>query len=183
MYSPSLESGKFAKQPAPEDNPLTPEQWREQAGELLDQNSMENELFALGGGAVLTPGLMQAVPTIAATGSRLNELARLGLGGARFLGAPALAYTIADTGYDIVDGVFDHIEEESDKAKQKQRDNYKKREEVMPGVVGVNDNPLVVEKSVTMEFTPMPMEEFMPQKEEEDFESRLLELENLEPFK
>lgn len=180
MYSPSLESGKFTKQPAPEDNPLTPEQWREQAGELVDRNSMEQELFNLGGSAVLTPALMEAVPKIAATGSRLNELARLGLGGARFLGAPGLAYTIADSGYEIVDGVFDHIEEESDKAKQKQRDNYEKREEMMPGVVGVNDNPLVVEKSVTMEFTPMPMEEFMPQP---DFESKLLELENLEPFK
>ena len=182
MYSPSLESGKFTKQPAPEDNPLTPEQWREQAGELLDQNSMEQELFNLGGMSVLTPALMEAVPKIASTGSRLNELARLGLGGARFLGAPALAYTIADSGYEFVDGVFDHIEEESDKAKQKQRDNYEKREEMMPGVVGVNDNPLVVEKSVTMEFTPMPMEQFVPQ-EEEDLDTILQELENLEPFK
>lgn len=183
MYSPSLESGKFTKQPAPEDNPLTPEQWREQAGELLNQPSMEQDLFALGGGAVLTPALMNAVPNIAATGSRLNELARIGLGGARFIGAPLLAYNIADSGYEFVDGVFDHIEEESDKAKQKQRDNYEKREDIMPGTVGVNDNPLVVEESLTMEFTPMPMEEFMPQKEEQDFESMLLEIENLEPFK
>jgi len=126
---------------------------------------------------------MDAVPKIATTGSKLNELARVGLGGARLIGAPMMALSVGDAGYQFLDGAFDHIEEESDKAKARQRDNYEKREDMMPGVVGVNDNPLVIEKTTTMEFTPMPMEQFMPEESPEDIETILMELENLEPFK
>lgn len=177
MYSPSLEHGNHGN---PAENALTP---REQMQAMIDAPSREQQIAGLATGALLTKPLMDAVPKIAATGSLGNELARLGLGGARFLGAPMMALSAGDAGYQFIDGVFDHIEEESDKAKGKQRDNYEKREEMMPGVVGVNDNPLVIEKTTTMEFTPMPMEQFMPEESPEDIETILMELENLEPFK
>lgn len=177
MYSPRLEHGSLTNSP-PEEN-LT---YGEQYNALVNAPDREQFLTGVGTSAVLTPAVNSLIPNVPVKPGMLNEMARIGMKGVKGVGVPMLAYEAGNAGYKFIDGVFDHLEEAAPEAQKRQRENYETREEMMPGVVGVNDNPLVIEEKTTMEFTPMPMEEFMPKAEgntteEMSFDDILKELE------
>lgn len=175
MYSPRLEHGNLSR-PTPEE-PLT---MSEQYNALVNAPSREQFLTGVGTSAVLTPAVNSLIPNVPVKPGMLNELARIGVKGLKGVGVPMLTYEAGNAAYKFTDGVFDHLDKIVPEAQARQRENYEERDKMMPGVVGVNDNPLVIEKT-TMEFTPMPMEDFMPKKEgstgEMSLEDMLKELE------
>ena len=176
MYSPRLEHGSLTNT-----SPEEPQTFGEQYNALVSAPDREQFLTGVGTSAVLTPAVNSLIPNVAVKPGLLNEMARIGMKGVKGVGVPMLTYEAGNAGYKFIDGVFDHLEKAVPEAQKRQRENYEKREDMMPGVVGVNDNPLVIEKKTTMEFTPMPMEEFMPKEEgateEMSFEDILKELE------